>query len=260
MKRQQILSLVRQKHEVSLTALREQVPTAPRLVTLMKQDGLVTVTQRRVLRDPFGDPVDPDIPPGLTREQAEAVNTVRKNLDHGFVPYLLSGVTGSGKTEVYLRLVADATDRGQSAIVLVPEIALISQTERRFRARFGEQIAVIHSMLSQGERLDQWHRIATGKVSIAIGARSAISRRLTISASSSWTKSMTAPTNRKTACVTTPGIWPWCVPECVPAQCCWDLPPRRFRPLTTCTSAGFISWISITGSMTAPCRRSPWWT
>lgn len=69
---------------------------------------------------------------------------------------------------------ADATDRGQSAIVLVPEIALISQTERRFRARFGEQIAVIHSMLSQGERLDQWHRIATGKVSIAIGARSAI--------------------------------------------------------------------------------------
>jgi primosomal protein N' (replication factor Y) len=173
-KRQQILSLVRQKNEISLTALRGQVPTAPRLVKLLETDGLVTVTQRRVFRDPFGDPVEPDTPPELTQEQADAVNTVRENLSQGFVPYLLSGVTGSGKTEVYLRLVADAVDRGQSAIVLVPEIALISQTERRFRARFGEQIAVIHSMLSQGERLDQWHRIATKKVSIVIGARSAI--------------------------------------------------------------------------------------
>jgi primosomal protein N' (replication factor Y) len=173
-KRQQILSIVHQKKEISLTALRGQVPTAPRLVKLLESDGLITITERRVCRDPFGDPVEPDTPPELTQEQAVAVNTVLAHLDQGFVPYLLSGVTGSGKTEVYLRLVADAVDRGKSAIVLVPEIALISQTERRFRARFGEQIAVIHSMLSQGERLDQWHTIATGKVSIVIGARSAI--------------------------------------------------------------------------------------
>ncbi len=174
LKRQQILAIVARKKEISLTALRGEVPTAPRLVKLMEKDGLITITRRRVCRDPFGDPVEPDTPPELTSEQADAVNTVREHLDQGFVPYLLSGVTGSGKTEVYLRLVADAVERGQSAIVLVPEIALISQTERRFRARFGEQIAVIHSMLSQGERLDQWHHIATGKVSIAIGARSAI--------------------------------------------------------------------------------------
>ncbi|MBG0779526.1 MAG: primosomal protein N', partial [Desulfotignum balticum] len=174
LKRQQILSIVAEKKEISLTALRSRVPTAPRLVKLLAQDGRVTVTQRRVCRDPFGDPVEPDTPPDLTSEQANAVNTVLNHLDQGFVPYLLAGVTGSGKTEIYLRLAADAVARGKSAIVLVPEIALISQTERRFRARFGEQIAVIHSMLSQGERLDQWHNIATGKVSIVIGARSAI--------------------------------------------------------------------------------------
>ncbi|MCF8075474.1 MAG: primosomal protein N' [Desulfotignum sp.] len=174
LKRQQILSIVAEKKEISLTALRSQVPTAPRLIKLLAQDGRVTIFQRRVCRDPFGDPVEPDTPPELTSEQADAVNTVRNHLDQGFVPYLLAGVTGSGKTEVYLRLAADAVARGKSAIVLVPEIALISQTERRFRARFGEQIAVIHSMLSQGERLDQWHHIATGKVSIVIGARSAI--------------------------------------------------------------------------------------
>ncbi len=174
LKRQQILSIVAEKKEISLTALRSQVPTAPRLIKLLAQDGRVTITQRRVCRDPFGDPVEPDIPPELTSEQADAVKTVLNHLDQGFVPYLLAGVTGSGKTEIYLRLAADAVARGKSAIVLVPEIALISQTERRFRARFGEQIAVIHSMLSQGERLDQWHNIATGNVSIVIGARSAI--------------------------------------------------------------------------------------
>ena len=173
-KRQKILSLVTEKQEISLTALRSQVPTAPALLRALEADGLVTTTLRRVFRDPLGDPVDPDIPPQLTEEQAQVVATVRENLDKGFVPCLLSGVTGSGKTEIYLRLAADAMARGRSAIVLVPEIALISQTERRFRARFGENIAVIHSMLSQGERLDQWRKIAAGKVSIVIGARSAI--------------------------------------------------------------------------------------
>ena len=173
-KRRQILSLVTEKQEISLTALRSQVPTAPALLRLLEADGLVTTTLRRVFRDPLGDPVDPDTPPQLTLEQAQVVATVRENLDKGFVPCLLSGVTGSGKTEIYLRLAADAMARGRSAIVLVPEIALISQTERRFRARFGENIAVIHSMLTHGERLDQWRKIAAGKVSIVIGARSAI--------------------------------------------------------------------------------------
>jgi primosomal protein N' (replication factor Y) (superfamily II helicase) len=173
-KRRQILSIVKEQNGISLTALRSRVPTAPKLIKFLEADNLVTVTLRQVFRDPLGDPVEPDTPPPLTLEQAEVVATVRENQGKGFVPYLLAGVTGSGKTEVYMRLAADAMEQGKSAIVLVPEIALISQTERRFRARFGEKIAVIHSMLTHGERLDQWHKIAMGKVSIVIGARSAI--------------------------------------------------------------------------------------
>ncbi len=173
-KRHLILSLVKEHGSISLTLLKGHVPTASKLTKILAGAGLLEVTEKQVFRDPLGDPVDPDTPPTLTGEQAVVVETVEKNLDKGFVPYLLHGVTGSGKTEVYMRLVAGAVERGKTAVVLVPEIALISQTERRFRARFGERIAVLHSMLSHGERLDQWRRIALGRVKIVIGARSAI--------------------------------------------------------------------------------------
>ena len=173
-KRQQILSLVREQQEISLTSLKVHVPTAATLIKPLAEAGYIKIIQRKVFRDPLGDPVEPDTPPTLTGEQAILIETVRENRHKGFIPYLLTGVTGSGKTEVYMRLVADAVKSGKTAIVLVPEIALISQTERRFRARFGEKIAVIHSMLTHGERLDQWRKLSLGKVSIVIGARSAI--------------------------------------------------------------------------------------
>lgn len=172
-KRQKILSIVREAGEISLTGLKRHVPTAPNLITPLAQAGWLNVVGRRVFRDPFGYPVTPDTPPELTDEQAGVVKEIQGRADL-FSPCLLVGVTGSGKTEVYMRLVADAVEKGRGAIVLVPEIALISQTERRFRARFGEKIAVIHSMLSQGERLDQWRKISLGKINIVIGARSAI--------------------------------------------------------------------------------------
>jgi len=87
---------------------------------------------------------------------------------------LLYGVTGSGKTEVYLQAISHVLERGQGAIVLVPEIALTPQTVGRFRARFGDQIAVLHSHLSDGERHDEWHRIRRGEARIVVGARSAV--------------------------------------------------------------------------------------
>lgn len=173
-KRTQILSLVREAKEISLTGLRQHVPTATRLIKPLEEAGYILVEERQVFRDPLGDPVEPDVPPELMPEQAAVVEKVSSEMAAGFTPYLLTGVTGSGKTEVYMRLVSHAVKQGRGAIVLVPEIALISQTERRFRARFGEKIAVIHSMLSHGERLDQWRRIAVGQVNIVIGARSAI--------------------------------------------------------------------------------------
>lgn len=172
-KRLKILEIVGQKNEISLTGLKQLVPTAPTLIKPLAESGYLDITQRQVFRDPLGEPVEPDHPPELTQEQQTAVDTVEK-CGKGFSAYLLSGVTGSGKTEVYMRLVADVIQKGEAAIVLVPEISLISQTERRFRARFGKKIAVIHSALSAGERMDQWRKIVLNKISIVIGARSAI--------------------------------------------------------------------------------------
>ena len=102
------------------------------------------------------------------------VRTLTPLLGRGFAAALLAGVTGSGKTEVYLRLTRATLEKGLRVLVLVPEIALISQTERRFRARFGDIVAVLHSGLTRGERYDQWRRIADGNAAIAVGARSCI--------------------------------------------------------------------------------------
>ncbi|MDX2453812.1 primosomal protein N' [Desulfosarcina sp.] len=160
--------------DLSVPELKTRVPTAAALVRAMQKAGQVAVYEKTVYRDPFGDPIEPDIPPRLTEEQAEAVSVMAPLLGQGFKTVLLAGITGSGKTEVYLRLTQAALDKGLGVLVLVPEIALISQTERRFRARFGETVAVLHSGLSQGERYDQWLRIAKADATIAIGARSCI--------------------------------------------------------------------------------------
>ena len=140
----------------------------------MARRGLVSLREATVYRDPFGDPILPDQPPELTAEQATALAKCAAAGRQGFGAILLDGVTGSGKTEIYLRAAADTIQRQRTVLVLVPEIALISQTERRFRARFGQQVAVLHSGLSTGERLDQWLRIRHRDAPIVIGARSAI--------------------------------------------------------------------------------------
>ncbi len=109
----------------------------------------------------------------LSPEQRGAIEAVSAELG-GFKSFLLQGVTASGKTEVYLRLIRTVLDRGQSALVLVPEISLTHQLLARLRGRFGESVAVLHSELSAGERWDQWRRIARGEARIAMGARSAV--------------------------------------------------------------------------------------
>ncbi|MBR9981431.1 MAG: primosomal protein N' [Desulfatitalea sp.] len=159
---------------MSVHDLKVHVPTAANLVRAMARDGQVALETREVYRDPLGAPITPDVPPVPTPEQQRAVATMGAALGNGYRTFLLSGVTGSGKTEVYLRLAAMALERGVAVLVLVPEIALISQTERVFRARFGQRVALLHSGLSDGERLDQWLRIRRGEAAIAIGARSAI--------------------------------------------------------------------------------------
>lgn len=108
----------------------------------------------------------------LTNDQKSVVDEVLVNT--GYFPYLLFGVTGSGKTEVYMELIEDALNKGKTSIVLVPEISLTPQMVLRFQKRFGDNIAAIHSALSDGEKYDEWRRIVKGEAKIVIGARSAI--------------------------------------------------------------------------------------
>ncbi|UCD89167.1 MAG: primosomal protein N' [Desulfobacterales bacterium] len=172
--RKKIIESIKDQSEISVKKLTALVPSASKLIKILEQAGYVTIFQKKMYRDPFGEPILPDKAHQLTKEQNHAISTVIKSLGQKFTTYLLTGVTGSGKTEVYMQIAAIAMQKGFSVLVLVPEIALISQMERRFRARFGDCVAVLHSGLSPGERYDQWIRISRKEVNIAIGARSAI--------------------------------------------------------------------------------------
>jgi len=172
--RRRIADTLQSRGEISVAELKKEIPTAAALIRSMEKQGQVEVTRKPVFRDPFGEAISPDTAPRLNSEQRGAVRTILDRLGHGYETFLLTGVTGSGKTEVYLRAAAEAIHRDVSVLVLVPEIVLISQMERRFRARFGDCIAVIHSGLTAGEKYDQWIRIVQGHVRIVIGVRSAV--------------------------------------------------------------------------------------
>ncbi len=175
---QEILKQIRCLGDVSLTDLRAcfSAPHAPlkRLLEL----GLVSERQEERLRDPFMSwPLKPETPPALSTAQQQVLEELQPCLQTPkFQAALLHGVTGSGKTEVYLRAIEQVIENGHQALVLVPEIALTPQLVGRFRNRFVEraQISVLHSGLSDGERYDAWRSIVRGKADIIIGARSAI--------------------------------------------------------------------------------------
>lgn len=138
--------------------------------------GVLEEEVRHVERDPFGDEeVIITKPLELTDEQSEALKLITDEMDEEKPStVVLYGITGSGKTEVYLQAIAEALTRGKQAIVLVPEISLTPQTVHRFRARFGKSVSVLHSGLSEGERYDQWKLISRGETQIVVGARSAL--------------------------------------------------------------------------------------
>jgi primosomal protein N' (replication factor Y) len=143
----------------------------------LESKGFIEFRYREVLRDPLADKIfAPAEPPVLTQDQSAAWNVIHPqlSLSTSFLVYLLFGITGSGKTEIYLRAVNEVLRQGQQAIVLVPEIALTPQTIRRFAARFPDRIAVWHSELSLNERYDTWRRVQLGEVDLVVGARSAL--------------------------------------------------------------------------------------
>ena len=142
----------------------------------LAEKKIISFTKKEIYRDPFGErPPIFEKPETLTGEQQQVLDqlipAVKKKK---FNPFLLHGVTGSGKTEVYLRAAEAALNLSRSVLILVPEIALATQLEGHFFSRFGDEIAVLHSGLSSGQRFDQWRRIMRGRARIVIGARSAV--------------------------------------------------------------------------------------
>lgn len=182
---------------IPVNAIAEATGANLTLLRGLEQKGLLALETREVRRDPLaGDGVLPDTPPQLTAAQRQVWEPIANALDqhsadrvvgadtHALLPhnsrpatsniFLLHGVTGSGKTEIYLRAIGRALRLGWQALVLVPEISLTTQLIRRFAARFPGQLAVLHSGLSLGERYDEWRRLRRGVARLAIGSRSAV--------------------------------------------------------------------------------------
>ena len=176
-KRVEVLKLMLKIHEGTLTEISGHPEYSPGAFDALRKAGLIGFREEALRRDVFGDvEVVPGKPLDPTPDQAKALEMIDGMLDKKVPQHVLvlHGVTNSGKTEVYLQSIANTISRGKSAIVLVPEISLTPQTVRRFRARFKDQLCVLHSRLSDGERFDEWNRINSGEAQIVIGARSAL--------------------------------------------------------------------------------------
>jgi primosomal protein N' (replication factor Y) len=178
-----VLALLRASGEQPVARLEERFGNARSAVKKLTALGLCEVVLREPERDPFfGAAEARDQAPVLNGAQADAAARITAALGDGVTPrdgslpraFLLFGVTGSGKTEVYLRAIAACLALGQGALMMVPEIALTPQLVSRFRARFGDDLAVIHSGLVEADRHLMWTRLRRGEVRVAIGARSAL--------------------------------------------------------------------------------------
>lgn len=141
----------------------------------MVKAGIISVTNQKKYRNPYDLEINPLKRKELNDEQRYAVERFKTDFCAGKTnTYLLYGVTGSGKTEVYIEMIDEVLQRGQQAIVLIPEIALTLQTVRRFGNRFGDRVSILHSRMSEGERYDQYERCKRGEIDIMIGPRSAV--------------------------------------------------------------------------------------
>ena len=161
--------------KTSLHELCYQTGASPRTVEALAKAGYVSLTEEEVFRVPELQNLPPEAPITLNEEQQRAFARLLPHLDtRKPAAALLEGVTGSGKTEVYLRLVRECLDRGRSAMVLVPEIILTPGMMRRFASHFGESVVMLHSALRMSERYDQWKRLRQGGPWVVLGTRSAV--------------------------------------------------------------------------------------
>ncbi len=175
-KETEILRCVKEWGEVPYSELNKKFKSPSRAVQSLMRSGLIAVSFKEIPRDLS---VRPDLKaypkPELTVHQESVLHDILKGIrSRRFSPFLLHGVTGSGKTEIYLRAIEEVLSQGREAIILVPEISLTPQLLSRFKERFGENLSLLHSGLGRGERYDQWRKVWKGDVKIALGARSAI--------------------------------------------------------------------------------------
>ncbi|MEK9628292.1 MAG: primosomal protein N' [Nitrospinota bacterium] len=165
------------KGEISTADLEKQVKGSSTAIKSLKEKGLVETYTRKDERSSVVDLSNQPIGPSLkfTPEQKQVFSQLSEAISKSkFQPFLLQGVTGSGKTEIYIRCIQQVLEQGKTAIMMVPEISLTPQTVERFRQRFGDRVAILHSGLSHRERYLEWKKIYDKQVSIAVGARSAV--------------------------------------------------------------------------------------
>ncbi|PAK44659.1 primosomal protein N' [Peribacillus simplex] len=176
-KQQELLQyFIEHQEPIPLKELLELMNTSSGTVKSLVAKGALAEMDQEIYRDPYENRVfEKSIPFTLTAEQTAALKPIQEKIHHDeHDVFLLYGVTGSGKTEVYLQAIASVIEKGKEAIMLVPEISLTPQTVKRFKERFGEQVAVMHSGLSVGEKYDEWRKIHRKEVKVVVGARSAV--------------------------------------------------------------------------------------
>ena len=176
-KQKEVMNFLLQHGPVEWTVLKKILNVSYTTIEALESKGYITSFEEEKYRDPYDflNSIQTSSPLNLTDEQQGIINRIKPLILRSmYEKFLIHGVTGSGKTEVYMNLIESVLEKSKEAIVLVPEIALAAQMIERFKGRFGNVVAVLHSKLSLGERFDQWKRIKKGEVKIVIGARSAV--------------------------------------------------------------------------------------
>ena len=177
-KKEQLLYYLQRLGTEKVTAVKEmkELGFSTALLNEAAKNGWLTFIEKEAYRDPFANQTfEKTTALSLNAEQQVAVETILQSVqEQQSQTYLLEGITGSGKPEVYLQVIAEVLNQGKTAIMLVPEISLTPQMVQRFKSRFGEHVAVMHSGLSQGEKYDEWRKIERGEAEVVVGARSAI--------------------------------------------------------------------------------------
>ncbi|MFO7889558.1 MAG: primosomal protein N' [bacterium] len=155
---------------------RKQIKEKKTVLTRLEEKGLIKVQKSELIRDPYSNfKITPPESVKLTSQQAAALKTIKNEIDKNhFHPILLYGITSSGKTQIYIEAIKNIFEKGGTALVLIPEISLTPQAVQRYKSFFGDQVAVLHSRMSAGERFDTWRKIKDGTYKIAIGPRSAL--------------------------------------------------------------------------------------